>query len=81
MLLEKKQREAQAAQLANNASTTQPATSSSGINTGDRVFHSKYGVGKVVDVKDIAGSTTYIVDFNSQGQKALDAAFAQLKKF
>lgn len=54
-----------------------------GINfkTGDRVFHSKFGVGKITDIKEIGSSSMLVVDFNSQGIKALDAAFAQLKKF
>ncbi len=47
----------------------------------DRVFHTKFGVGKIIDVKDIGSSSMLIVDFGNQGQKALDAAFAQLKKF
>ncbi len=51
------------------------------FNTGDRVFHSKYGVGKVIDIKTIGDSSMLVVEFASQGTKALDAAFAQLKKF
>ncbi len=50
-------------------------------NIGDRVFHARFGVGKIIDLKDIGGSKMIIADFGSQGQKALDAAFAQLKKF
>lgn len=48
---------------------------------GDRVFHSKFGVGKITEIKEIGSSSMLIVDFSSQGKKALDAAFAQLKKF
>ncbi len=53
----------------------------SDFKSGDRVFHSKFGIGKVIEVKLIGGSTMIIVDFGSQGSKALDASFAQLKKF
>ena len=51
------------------------------FQTGDRVFHSKFGVGKITDIKEIGSSSMLVVDFNSQGTKALDATFAQLKKF
>lgn len=51
------------------------------FKAGDRVFHSKFGVGKVADIQVIGSSTMIIVEFSSQGKKALDAAFAQLKKF
>ena len=61
-----------------NTTTT---TLNTEFKSGDRVFHSKFGVGKVCDIKVIGSSSMIIVDFGSQGQKALDAAFAQLKKF
>lgn len=48
---------------------------------GDRVFHSKFGVGKISEIKEIGSSTMLIVEFGAQGKKALDAAFAMLKKF
>ncbi len=51
------------------------------LKTGDRVFHSKFGVGKVQELKLIGSSAMIIVDFGKQGIKALDEAFAQLKKF
>ncbi len=77
MLAEKKAKEAA---LASEKVSTY-GTSNAIFSTGDRVFHSKYGIGNIKDVKDIAGSTTYIVDFGSQGEKALDSTFAGLKKF
>ncbi len=52
-----------------------------GFNVGDRVFHSKFGVGKIEELKQVGDSDMLIVDFASRGKKALDAAFAQLKKF
>lgn len=79
MLLERKQKEAQQLAAASNPEPTSNIKST--FNAGDRVFHSKYGVGKILEVKEISGSTMYIADFGSQGQKALDAAYAQLKKF
>ncbi|MBQ4123889.1 UvrD-helicase domain-containing protein [bacterium] len=59
-----------------NTTTTQNE-----YNVGDRVFHTKFGVGKITEIKQIGSSSMLIVDFNSQGTKALDATFAQLKKF
>ena len=82
MLLERKQREAQEATKSTTEETTsKPNIQNSNLKSGDRVFHTKYGVGKIVDIKEIGESSMYIVDFGSQGQKALDATFAQLKKF
>ena len=82
MLLERKQKEAQEAQnsIQNNVSSTPNSTTNS-FKSGDRVFHSKYGVGKIDEIKEFGDSSMYIIDFGSQGKKALDAAFAQLKKF
>ena len=93
MLMEKKMREAQEAEakkvntpsseelnIQRNENTT-TTTLNTEFKSGDRVFHSKFGVGKVCDIKVIGSSSMIIVDFGSQGQKALDAAFAQLKKF
>ena len=84
MMLERKQREEQqkveSQQKIETEQTTQ-TTSAPFLKKGDRVFHSKFGVGNISDVQEIGSSTMYIVDFGSQGKKALDAAFAQLKKF
>ena len=48
---------------------------------GDRVFHEKFGIGHVVSVEEIGGSTMYMIDFGAQGKKAMDSTFARLKKF
>ena len=82
MLLEKKRKEQEAQNLQSDRTSHQSNfTSSNELSQGDRVFHSKFGVGKVIDVKDINSSTTIIVDFGTQGQKAMDLESAQLKKF
>ena len=85
MMLERKQREeqqkAESQQKIETSQNTQNASSTPFLKKGDRVFHSKFGVGNISDVQEIGSSTMYIVDFGSQGKKALDAAFAQLKKF
>lgn len=47
----------------------------------DRVFHSQFGIGYVTDVKTVAGTTLYIIDFGKHGQKSFDSQFANLKKF
>lgn len=77
-LLERRQKEMQ---LASASKPNENLNEKQTFKAGDRVFHSKYGVGKILEVKNISGSEMYIADFGSQGQKALDAAFAQLKKF
>ena len=50
-------------------------------SVGDRVFHDKLGVGHVEEVTQIGESTMYTIDFGKQGKKAMDAAYAKLKKF
>ncbi len=79
MLLEKKQKEAESAPT--KTATLTASSSFSDLKTGDRVFHSKFGIGKIIEIKDISSSSMIIVDFGKFGQKALDASYSQLKKF
>ena len=51
------------------------------FNVGERVFHDKLGVGHIADVIQIGESTMYTIDFGKMGKKAMDAAYAHLKKF
>ena len=51
------------------------------FNIGERVFHDKLGVGHITDVIQIGESTMYTIDFGKMGKKAMDAAYAKLKKF
>jgi DNA helicase-2/ATP-dependent DNA helicase PcrA len=51
------------------------------FNVGERVFHDKLGVGHITDVIQIGESTMYTIDFGKMGKKAMDAAYAHLKKF
>ena len=51
------------------------------FNIGERVFHDKLGVGHISDVIQIGDSTMYTIDFGKMGKKAMDAAYAHLKKF
>ncbi|MBQ2611690.1 UvrD-helicase domain-containing protein [bacterium] len=51
------------------------------FNEGERVFHEKLGIGHIVDVTQIGESTMYTIDFGKMGKKAMDAAYARLKKF
>ena len=76
-LMERKRLQA----LENEKQSMYSSSSSQDFAIGDRVFHSKFGVGKITNIQDVAGAKMYIVNFSSQGEKALDAAFAQLKKF
>ena len=51
------------------------------FNEGERVFHDKLGVGHIKSVEQIGDSMMYTIDFGKQGVKAMDAAYARLKKF
>ena len=51
------------------------------FNVGERVFHEKLGIGHITDVIQIGESTMYTIDFGKMGKKAMDAAYAHLKKF
>lgn len=51
------------------------------FNVGERVFHEKLGIGHITDVIQIGDSTMYTIDFGKLGKKAMDAAYAHLKKF
>ena len=51
------------------------------FSEGERVFHPQLGVGHILEVMQIGDSTMYTIDFGKMGKKAMDAAYAQLKKF
>ena len=51
------------------------------FNVGERVFHDKLGIGHITDVIKVGDSMMYTIDFGKQGKKAMDAAYARLKKF
>lgn len=72
MLEEKKQKEAALAQKNTETNT---------YNIGDRVFHEKFGIGHIDEIKQIGSSSMYVIDFGKQGKKAVDALYANLKKF
>ncbi len=50
------------------------------FKAGERVFHEKLGIGHITDVEQIGDSTMYKIDFGKLGKKAMDAAYAKLKK-
>jgi len=50
-------------------------------SVGQRVFHEQMGVGHITDVMNIGESVMYTIDFGKLGKKAMDAAYAKLKKF
>ncbi len=50
------------------------------FNVGERVFHEKLGIGHITDVIQVGDSTMYTIDFGKLGRKAMDAAYAHLKK-
>ena len=72
MLEEKKKKEA-----AQAASESEQNT----YNVGDRVFHEKFGIWHISEIKQIGSSSLYVIDFGKQGKKAVDALYANLKKF
>ena len=51
------------------------------FSEGERVFHEKLGIGHILSVTQIGDSTMYTIDFGKMGKKAMDAAYAHLKKF
>lgn len=51
------------------------------FNEGERVFHEKLGIGHIEEVVQVGESTMYTIDFGKLGKKAMDAAYAKLKKF
>lgn len=76
MLEEKKAREAMGTAPA--STTTQAGNT---FVKGDRVFHEKFGIGHIDEIKQIGSSSMYVIDFGKQGKKAVDALYANLKKF
>lgn len=84
MLLERKKQEAQQAEekkvSEQNFVSSEPQNNIE-FKAGDRVFHSKFGVGTISEIKEIGSSSMIIADFGKFGIKALDAAYSQLKKF
>ncbi len=80
MLEEKRQREAQGA-VGTQEASAQSAADTSAFIKGDRVFHNKFGIGHIEEVKEIGSSSMYVIDFGKQGKKAVDAAYSNLKKF
>ena len=83
MLEEKKQKErmqqAEYAERQRRMETTTPIEYV--FNVGERVFHDKLGIGHIQEVTQIGDSMMYTIDFGRQGVKAMDAAYAKLKKF
>ncbi len=51
------------------------------FSEGERVFHDKLGIGHIKEVIQVGDSMMYTIDFGKQGVKAMDAAYAKLKKF
>lgn len=77
MLEEKRKQEAEQAQKEQEKTTAVPYF----FNVGERIFHEKLGVGHIEDVTQVGASTMYTIDFGKLGKKAMDAAYAKLKKF
>ena len=48
---------------------------------GDRVFHSKFGIGTIENVVPSEQSYLYIVEFQRHGKKSLDSEVSDLKRF
>ena len=78
---EQKRKEAEAVEEKRKQEELSNATVQYFFNVGERVFHEKLGVGHITDVIQIGDSTMYTIDFGKLGKKAMDAAYAHLKKF
>ncbi|SHY73820.1 Putative ATP-dependent DNA helicase PcrA [Mycobacteroides abscessus subsp. abscessus] len=50
------------------------------LETGDRVSHDKYGLGRVVEVTGVGESATSLIDFGSEGRVKLMHNFAPVQK-
>ena len=48
---------------------------------GTRVFHTNFGVGKIININKDNGQASYVVDFTKAGQKVLDTLTSGLKTF
>jgi DNA helicase II / ATP-dependent DNA helicase PcrA len=55
-----------------------PASDLQELSTGQRVFHSRFGDGIVVDVKTRGGRQDVTIEFKRHGKKTLDASLANL---
>ncbi len=80
-LEERKQQIAQQEQIALQKEAEKTAPIDYFFSEGERVFHEKLGVGHILEVMQIGDSTMYTIDFGKMGKKAMDAAYAHLKKF
>ena len=80
-LEERKREQERQAEEKIKADELKNATTQYYFNVGERVFHDKLGVGHIADVIQIGESTMYTIDFGKMGKKAMDAAYAHLKKF
>ena len=78
---EQKRKEAEVAEEKKQQDELKNATVQYFFNVGERVFHEKLGIGHITDVIQIGDSTMYTIDFGKLGKKAMDAAYAHLKKF
>ena len=81
MLEEKKRQDAVQAELEKQKEEQKNSGIDYFFNEGERVFHEKLGVGHILEVTQIGESTMYTIDFGKMGKKAMDAAYAHLKKF
>ena len=68
-------------QSENEVTEEQKVVVSTVFAQGDRVFHEKFGIGHIESIQAIGSSTMYMIDFGTQGKKAMDSTFARLKKF
>lgn len=76
MLEEKRRKELEAS--SNNSSISNSTTL---FSKGDRVFHEKFGIGHIDEIKNAGSSSMYIIDFGKSGKKAVDSLYSNLKKF
>ncbi len=78
---EQKRKNAEAEELKKKEEELKNSATQYFFNVGERVFHEKLGIGHITDVIQMGDSTMYTIDFGKFGRKAMDAAYAHLKKF
>ena len=72
---------AKAKQQAQNTPPSIPNREEGLLPVGTRVFHTNFGVGKILEISKENNQASYIVEFSKYGKKTLDSLTSGLKTF
>lgn len=72
---------AQAKQKAQNSAVNISNRQEGLLGIGTRVFHTNFGVGKIIEINKENNQSNYIVEFSKYGKKTLDSKTSGLKTF